>query len=170
MNALVAVLALLTLSAIPTAYRIDLKGGVTYWSSAKPAERSGRYVFRTSDGTLMSIRRSDVARIRQSLTPAKPNDEKLLGPTSPAAAARNQKVVATQLHDARKNGPNGLFKQGPYRPGVGLPYPPAANDYKVGKTFAYPPSGTVYEGLPPGKVPEGPAPMLETPPPPPPER
>jgi hypothetical protein len=177
MKAMLSLIAILLLPAPPVSYRIDLKGGATYWSPAKPGERSGRYVFRTAEGTLMSIRVSDVARIRQAAMPGKPGGSVELGPTSPAAAARNQKAVAERLRAARRRKPENLLKQDPYRPGVGEPYPAAPNDYRVGKTFAYPPSGKVYEGpaptnVPEGpaptNVPEGPAPMLEPPPPPPP--
>jgi len=171
MKALAGLLALLMFSSLPLAYRIDLKGGATYWSSARPVERRGQYVFKTSDGTLVSIRKSDVVQIRQSFAPGKPNDTKLLGPTSPATAARNQRVSAEQFRrERRRSLNNNLFKQDPYRPGVGLPYPPAANDYVVGKTFAYPPSGKVYEEPVPTNVPEGPPPQLETPSPPPPNQ
>lgn len=177
MKAMLGLIAILLLPASPVSYRIDLKGGATYWSAAKPGERSGRYVFRTADGTLMSIRVSDVARIRQAAMPGKPGDAIVLGPTSPAAAARNQKVVAEQLHAARRRKPDQVLKQDAYRPGVGEPYPASPNDYRVGRTFAFPPSGKVYEGpaptnVPEGpaptNVPEGPAPMLQSPPPPPP--
>ncbi len=176
MKAMVGLIALLLLPAAPASYRIDLKGGGTYWSASKPGERSGRYVFRTADGTVMSVRVSDVARVRRAATPGKPGDTLDVGPTSPAAAAQNQKVVAEQLRAARRRKPKGLLKQYPYRPGVGEAYPASPNDYRVGKTFAFPPSGKVYEGpaptnVPEGSaptnVPEGSAPMLEPPPPPP---
>lgn len=164
MNA-VAALLVLAISASPVSYRIELKGGGAYVSAAKPDERSGRYVFRTPEGTLMSVRTSDVARIRAAAHPEAPRGTQSLGPTSPATAARNQRVVADRLRDARRRKPGDLFRQDPYRPGVGVPYPPSANDYRVGRTFAYPPSGRVYEGPPPTNVPEGPPPKLEPPPP-----
>jgi hypothetical protein len=184
MRAFAGCLAFVVLAAVPSAYRIDLKGGGGYWANARPTEQSGRYVFRTTGGTLMSIRKSDVARIGREVAVSAPADVNLAGHASPAAAARNQKVYAGRLHVMRKTDvkpplpqQDPYFRQSPYRPGVGEAFPPSANDYTVGKTFAYPPSGKVYEGLPPNrpaeglppnKAPEGPAPMVQTPPPPPP--
>ncbi len=183
MPAFAGCLAFVILSAVPSSYQINLKGGGTYLSRERPAEQSGRYVFRTPEGTLMSIRKTDVAQIRRSVAVAPAAETNRLGPTSPAAAAKYQKLYAGQLRGVRSAAPVPLsrqdpyFKQSPYRPGVGEAYPGSPNDYAVGKTFAYPPSGTVYEGLPPNKAPEGgapnktpegPAPHLQTPPPPPP--
>ena len=165
-----AALAFFAVSAAGT-YRIDLKGGAAYWTSARPEIRAGRYVFRTREGTLMSVRESDVVRIGQERLPKDSRDAVDLGPTSPAAAARYQKIAGEQAREARRRPAGRLLRQDPYRPGVGLPYPPSANDYRVGKTFAYPPSGKVYEGLPPTMAPEGQPPELEpSPPPPPPKR
>ncbi|MGH9443275.1 MAG: hypothetical protein ACRD16_13485 [Thermoanaerobaculia bacterium] len=170
LRALAGGFAFLAVSVTPSIFRIDVKGGGFYWASARPSERSGRYVFRTASGTLMSIRKSDVAGIRAATIPARPDDTRDLGPTSPAAAARNQKLNAEELRSARPAKVRSLFRQDPYRPGIGIAYPPSPNDYKVGKTFAFPSSGKVYEGPPPTNVPEGPPPALEPPPPPPPKR
>lgn len=161
-----AALAFFAVSAAG-AYRIDLKGGTAYWSPARPEVRAGRYVFRTREGTLMSVRKSDVVRIGQERLPKESSEVVELGPTSPAAAARSQKLAGERLREGRRPPADRLLRQDAYRPGVALPYPPSANDYRVGRTFAYPPSGKVYEGLPPTMAPEGPPPELEPPPPPP---
>jgi hypothetical protein len=167
MRALAGGLAFLVFAAVPSTYRIDLKGGGAYFTNARPAERSGRYVFRTSAGTLMSIRKADVVQIRQAFAAVPPIDGNA-APSSPAAAARNQKIYAGRLHGTRATANPSLpaqdpyFRQSPYRPGVGEAYPANPNDYAVGKTFAYPPTGKVYEGLPPNKAPEG-APMNKVP-------
>jgi hypothetical protein len=146
-------------------FRIELKGGVSYVTPARPTEKAGRYVFRAADGTLMSIRKADVAAVRPVSAGVKITKTEVLGLTSPAAAARNQKAVADELRQRRGNP---MFRQDAYRPGVGVPYPEGSHDYVVGKTFAYPPSGAVYEGPAPTNVPEGDAPKVQTPPPAPP--
>lgn len=171
--------SLLVLGAVVngSTYRIDLKGGGAYWASSKPGERAGRYVFRTTGGTLMSVRESDVSGIHRSAPAAPAPPTSALGPSSPASAARNQNVYADRLHAQRRNGSNRepslnrqdpYFRQSPYRPGVGEAYPASPNDYTVGKTFAYPPAGRVYEDAPMNKVPEGPAVPQDSAPPPPP--
>jgi hypothetical protein len=168
---MLAALAFLAISVAPVSYRIDLKGGGAYWSNAKPAEKSGRYVFTTPDGTLLSIRKSDVSQVK--LAPRAPgsNEEVAFGPTSPAAAAKNHNVAQTP--GPRPKGraltpTEQLLSQEEYRPGIGLAYPAAPGDYQVGKTFAYPMGDVREGGAPPANVQSGEPPMLRSPTPPPP--
>src|SRR5438128_1179595 len=80
-------------------YEITLRGGVRYWSRQKPAEKNGAYVFTATDGTLLSVRKKDVASIHTGDGPKPETTAEPLGETSPAAAARNQREIARRIHE-----------------------------------------------------------------------
>ena len=151
-----ALLAAVLLPALLAAdYEIRLKGGARYWTRTKPVEKNGAVVFKATDGTLLSVRRRDVASIRAGEAPKAENATEPMGATSPAGAARTQREVAQRLHEKPRSMPQ---NSDAYRPGVGVPLPAGANDYVVGKTWAPPPGSTVYSGSAPTGVPSGDAP------------
>ena len=156
MKAASALLALLLAPSLLHAdYKITLRGGASYWAKHRPAERKGAYVFTATDGTLLSVRKSDVASIRVAEGPRPENATPPIGGMSPVEAARNQREIAKSLRERPKTMPQ---NNDAYRPGVGVPLPAGKNDYVVGKTWAPPPSGTVYSGPAPTGVPSGDAP------------
>ena len=148
--------ALLAPSVLTADYEITLRGGVRYWSHRKPAEKSGAYVFTATDGTLLSVRKRDVASIRTGDGPKPESTVEPLGGTSLAGAARNQRALTQKIHERPR--PSVPQNNDAYRPGVGVPLPAGANDYVVGKTWAPPPGSTVYSGAAPTGVPSGDAP------------
>jgi len=147
----VLVAVLLALSPLRGDYTIVLRGGTHYVSPRKPAEKNGAYVFTTTDGTLLSVRKSDVASIRAVSAPKPDRPLEDLGATSSlAGAARSQRETARRIHERPKTMPQ---KNDAYRPGVGVPYLPGSNDYVVGKTWAPPAGSAVYTGDAPTGVP-----------------
>jgi hypothetical protein len=156
-------------------YRVDLAGGQTVWSQDRPRDTGTALLFhRSPDGLLVSIKKTEVKKITatalqpealRGLKPAK--DLIVLGPTGAgsAAAAETAAPGATNpdLPGARKDGtallnPNRQFKpewDTKQVPGLNIPYPNAPNDYREGKTFAYPPAGASQEA--PGDLPRMPA-------------
>ena len=147
MKAAAVTLAILLAPALLRAeYKIVLHGGVTYWTKTKPAERNGAYVFTATDGTLLSVRKRDVASIGQAEAPRIESTMEAPGEISPVDAARRQRALAKSLRERPKNMPQNTDA---YRPGVGVPYPAGTNDYVVGKTYAPPPGSTVYSGAAP---------------------
>jgi len=147
--------AFLAPAALTADYEITLRGGVRYWSHRKPSEKKGAYVFTATDGTLLSVRKGDVASIRSGDGPKPETTVEPVGGTSLAAAARNQRAVAQKIHERPRDVPQ---NSDAYRPGVGVPLPAGSNDYVVGKTWAPPPGNTVYSGAAPTGVPSGDAP------------
>ena len=148
--------AFLASSPLGADYEIVLRGGAHYASRRKPAEKNGAYVFTATDGTLLSVRKSEVASIRVARA-AKPETTPAdLGATSSmAGAARSQREAAKRLRARPKTMPQ---NSDAYRPGVGVAPMPGSNDYVVGKTWAPPPGSTVYSGDAPQGVPSEPAP------------
>jgi hypothetical protein len=156
MKAAAALLAFLLAPALLRAeYRIVLRGGVTYWTKKAPVEKNGAYVFTATDGTLLSVRKSDVTSVGAAEAPRVESSMETPGEVSPVDAARYQREIAKSLRERPKNVPQNTSA---YRPGVGVPYPAGANDYVVGKTWAPPPGSAVYSGTAPGDVPSGSAP------------
>lgn len=147
--------AFLAPAVLTADYEITLRGGVRYWSHRKPAEKNGAYVFTATDGTLLSVRKKDVASIRTGDGPKPESPVEPLGGTSLAGAARNQRALTQKIHERPRSVPQ---NNDAYRPGVGVPLPAGANDYVVGKTWAPPPGSTVYSGAAPTGVPSGDAP------------
>jgi hypothetical protein len=146
-------LALLLAPALLRAeYRIVLRGGVTYWTKKKPAERNGAYVFTATDGTLLSVKVRDVASVGQAEAPRVETTMETPGDVTPVEAARHQRALEESLHKRPKNVPQPTDA---YRPGVGMPYMPGQNDYVVGKTWAPPAGSAVYSGSAPTDVPSG---------------
>ena len=150
-------LAALLPAALPAGYRIEVKGGGIYWSAQKPAVKGNSYTFKTSDGTLLLLRKSDVVSVTESAPPKKEKDAVDIGWSSPADAARARAGKAP----VRGTPKSDLQKNDAYRPGRGVAAPTAPDQYQVGRTLAPPPSGQVYSGEPP---------KMENPPPPPPPR
>ena len=136
-------------------YRIVTKAGAVYWSPQKPKLKGGHYLFRDRDGTYMSLRAADVAKV-ESATASR---EKVViqNRPSPASAASASKEGREKKPDAPKPAPTTPDRD-TYKPGVGVA-PGTPDQYQPGRTLAPPPSGKVYEGPPP---------TLDTPPPPPP--
>lgn len=140
-------------------YQITLHGGTSYRTRQKPTEKNGAYVFTATDGTLLSVRKKDVASVRRAAEPAAERTLPPVGNTSPVEAARQQQELARTLRENHRNRPANVPQDSDaYRPGVGMPLPAGSNDYVVGKTWAPPPSGTVYSGPAPTGVSSGDAP------------
>jgi hypothetical protein len=159
-------------------YLISMRGDISYRSHKKPAEKNGTYVFTATDGTLLSVRKSEVTSIRLAPIPKPEMAPEDLGVTSSlAGAAKNQRETAHRIHEKPIEKPKAMPQNNDaYRPGVGVPHMPGTNDYVVGKTWAHPTGSTVYSGPAPTGVPSGDAPKgvpsgdapKGTPPPPPP--
>ena len=151
-----AVLAILLGPALLRAeYKIVLHGGVIYWSRKAPVEKNGTYVFTATDGTVLSVRKRDVASVGLAEAPRVESAMETPAEVSPVDAARNQREIAKSLRERPKNMPQNTDA---YRPGVGMPYPAGAHDYVVGKTYAPPAGSVVYSGAAPSEVPSGSAP------------
>ena len=157
MKAIGALFALLLASSpLRGDYTILLRGGAHYVSRGRPAEKNGAYVFTATDGTLLSVRKADVASIRAIAAPKPARLPEDLGATSSlAGAARSQREASRRLHEKPVTVPQ---KDDAYRPGVGVPYMPGSNDYVVGKTWAPPTGSAVYTGDAPTGVPSSDAP------------
>ena len=160
-------------------YRVDLAGGQTLWAQDKPRDTGAALLFhRSPDGLLVSIKKSEVKKITATSLQAeeikgpKPaKDLIVLGPTgagsaaTPATATKGAPGAANPdlLPGERKDGtallnPNRQFKpewDGKQVPGMNIPYPNAPNDYREGKTFAYPPAPATQQA--PGDLPTMPA-------------
>ena len=173
-------------AAVQTVYRIELLGNQTIWSEDQPKDAGGLLLFhRYPGGLLVSVKKADVRRvILSSRTIAagrglRPGNVIELGRTgsgstaTPGGAA-GAAADGTELPPGeRKDGTALLNPDRPYRPdwdakqvpGLNLPYPASPNDYREGKTFAYPPAAAVQEapGEPPkmppnsGEPPKGPS-------------
>lgn len=172
----VAVLALVgprpALAAQPNLYRIELAGGVVLYARTPPVPRGTRIVFaRYPDGTLMSLKASDVRRV--VVTPVvkadtpnlKPGELLVLGPTGGGASGPAPAGAGgAQPGEAPGEGPGGKALLNPSRdyrpswdakqvPGMNLPYPAAPGDYREGATLSYPPGNATQSG--PGQPPTG---------------
>jgi hypothetical protein len=151
-RAAAALLLLLAPSILRAEYKIVLRGGTTYWTRTKPAERHGAYVFTATDGTLLSVRKSEVATLGVAEAPRVEATMEEPGEISPVDAVRHQRALEESLRKRPKNAPQPTDA---YRAGVGVPYMPGQNDYVVGKTYAAPAGSTVYSGSAPTDVPAG---------------
>lgn len=138
-------------------YRIQVKGGGTYWSAKKPVLKGNSYTFRNAEGTLMLLKKPDVLSITESAPPKTQTEAQDIGWSSPAEAAKAGKQMAAR--PVRKP-PSDLEKSDAYRPGRGVAAPVTPDQYQVGRSLAPPASGEVLTGPPP---------KSETPPPPPPK-
>jgi hypothetical protein len=180
-----AVISLLGLMPAPapapaaTVYRIDMAGGQIAWAKDQPRDTGTALLFhRYPDGLLVSVKKADVRHLSASAPPAEASrgprlgkDLIVLGPTGagPATPAGNGKAGgAAATADAgqagqRKDGSALFNPDRKYKPewdsrqvpGSNMGYPNSPDDYKEGKTFAYPPAGSTQSA--PGDLPRAPA-------------
>ena len=160
-------------------YKIELAGGQIAWAQDQPRDTGNTLLFhRHPDGLLVSVKKADVRRLSASAPPAetprgpKPvKDLIVLGPTGggSAAAANKAGTASAAAGDAgaqpgqRKDGSALFNPDRKYKPewdsrqvpGSNLGYPNSSDDYKEGKTFAYPPAGSTQSA--PGDLPRAPA-------------
>jgi hypothetical protein len=161
-------------AAEPMVYRIELAGGQQILARTSPVPHGTRLVFsRYPDGALMSLKRSDVQRL-VTVAPAKTADVRksrpgeliILGPTGGSGAGSTPPEAASALGPGEA--PDGKALLNPSRdyrpgwdskqvPGQTLPYPASPNDYREGRSLAYPPGTAVQTapGQPPTGVPSG---------------
>jgi hypothetical protein len=181
---LAAVISLLGLVPAPagtaTVYRIEMAGDQIAWAQDQPRDTGTVLLFhRHPDGLLVSVKKADVRRLSASAPPAaaargpRPGKDLIvLGPTGggPASAAHatngaapGAAAEAGQTPGQRKDGSALLNPDRKYKPewdsrqvpGSNIGYPNSADDYKEGKTFAYPPAGSTQSA--PGDLPRAPA-------------
>lgn len=161
-------------------YRVELANGSALLARTPPVARGTRLVFsRHPDGALLSLKRTDVKRVVTVTAPAtiatsvvrsvRPGTLIMLGPTGDGGGT----TATTATKDAASTLPPGEATDGRallnpnrnYRPGwdssqvpgLNLPLPASAGDYREGMTLAYPP-GTAMQsapGQPPTGVPSG---------------
>jgi hypothetical protein len=168
-------------ASAPKLYRIELPGNQTVLSKDRPTEAGGGTTLlfhRYPDGLLVSVKKGAVKRVTVAQGPAvskglRPGGEIVLGPTGSAKAPQANGMGATGPYPGeRKDGTALLNPDRTYRPewdnklvpGSTLAYPPSANDYREGRSFAYPPGSAVQQspGAPPtmpqtgGEPPKGP--------------
>ena len=155
-------------------YRIELAGGQQVFARTPPVPHGTRLVFsRYPDGVLMSLKRSDVQRVI-TVPPAKtadvrkhrPGDLIILGSTGGGAAGSTPSEAEGAMRPGEAiDGKALLNPSRDYRPGWDskqvpgqtLPYPASPNDYREGRSLAYPPGTAVQAapGQPPTGVPSG---------------
>jgi hypothetical protein len=159
-------------------YRIDLTGGQTVWADEAPRPTGGLLLFHSHPGRiLMSVRQSDVRRITVGAAPApgrslRPGAQIEIGPTGQGGKGGSSGAPAAGAA-ARGNGPlapgeakggKALFNpdrdyrpewDGRRVPGLNLAYPNSSNDYREGRSLAYPPASAVQSepGAPPMMAP-----------------
>jgi len=151
-------------------YRLELAGGQQILARTPPVPHGTRLVFaRYPDGALMSLKRSDIQRVVSVSAPktavvrkSRPGEVIVLGPTGEGGAgttppegpgSRRPGEAAdgkALLNPARDYRPDWDSKQ---VPGQNLAFPASANDYREGRSFAYPPGTAVQTG--PGQPPTG---------------
>jgi hypothetical protein len=152
-------------------FRLELAGSQTLWSQDRPMQSGGLVLFhRYPDGVLLSIKRSDLLRVvasryQSGTTPAlRPGGLIELGVTGGASAESGEGTAANAAPKPpalgeRKDGKALLNPDRPYKPewdskqvpGLNIGLPAARNDYREGKTFAYPPASAVQSA--PGDLP-----------------
>ena len=161
-------------AAEPMVYRIELVGGQPVLARTPPVPHGTRLVFsRYPDGVLMSLKRSDVQRVI-TVPPAKtadvrkhrPGDLLILGSTGGSGAGSTPSEAEGAMRPGEAiDGKALLNPSRDYRPGWDskqvpgqtLPYPASPNDYREGRSLAYPPGTAVQAapGQPPTGVPSG---------------
>jgi len=155
-------------------YRLDVAGHMTLWAKDRPMQSGSTIVFhRFPDGVLVSIKSADVARIvatrYAASTPTTIQSGAVVdlgitgtgGANSAAAAGRRASEDEAQPGE-RKNGTALFNPDRPYKPewdskqvpGLNIGNPNSPNDYREGKTFAYPPATATQAG--PGDLPRAP--------------
>ena len=150
-------------------YRIETGGSGVLWSADRPVQSGELVLFHEYPaGALMSVRRSDVRRVaaepRARLRPGYVDvgvtggggrkDTATAGKApsrgEPAGPGARRDGTAL-LNPDRKYQPEIDSKQ---VPGMNIPYPASPNDYREGRTFAYPAAPAVQTA--PGEPPKGP--------------
>jgi hypothetical protein len=153
------IVGFLMLAALPirAEYRIEVVGGGSYRSRARPVDRGSTLVFSDLTGTLVSIKKTDVRAIHEEKPAPKkaPPDVRKwrlsphpVGGETPQAGSRSDEPRSSPVIAPR---PEDIQGQAP---------PSAADQIEVGRAIAAPSSGTVQVGVP--------TPMYQPPPPPPP--
>jgi hypothetical protein len=167
-------------------YKVELSGNQTVWSEDQPRNAGALVLFhRYPGGLLVSVKKTDVRRVTavprvaEELKRLKTGKDVVLGslpdrPSSGSGATAGSALPegAALSPGERKDGTALLNPDRSYRPswdskqvpGQSLPFPASPNDYREGRTFAYPPAGAVQEapGEPPkmapgnGEPPKGP--------------
>jgi len=160
---------------VSTVYRLDLVGGAALWSKDAPMQTGSVVTFhRYPDGVLVSIRRSDLIKVaitkpEQSVArAAKPGAVLDLGVTgggagghagAPARAGGARAAAPGNNPGEGKDGKALFNSNRDYKPewdsrqvpGLNLGNPNSPNDYKEGRTLAYPPAPVTQSA--PGDVP-----------------
>ncbi len=161
-------------AAEPMVYRIELAGGQQILARTPPVPHGTRLVFsRHPDGALMSLKRSDVQRVvtvalakTADVHKPRPGEIIILGPTGERGAGSTPSEAPGAMRPGEaKDGKALLNPSRDYRPdwdskqvpGQTLAYPASPNDYREGRSFAYPPGTAVQTapGQPPTGVPSG---------------
>jgi hypothetical protein len=169
-------------AAAPKLYRIELAGNQIVLSRDRPVEGGGGTVLlfhRYPDGLLLSVKKAAVRRVTLSQGTGsskglRPGGEIVLGPTGSAREPGTATGAAATgpYPGERKDGTALLNPDRTYRPewdnklvpGASLPYPASPNDYREGRSYAYPPASAIQQapGEPPtmpqgsGEPPKGP--------------
>ena len=157
-------------AAADVVYRIETGGSGVLWSADRPVQSGELVLFHEYPaGALMSLRRSDVRRVaaepRARLRPGYVDVGVTGGGARRDAAAAGGKATARGEPPgpgARRDGTALLNPDRKYQPdidskqvpGMNLPYPASPNDYREGRTFAYPAAPAVQTA--PGEPPKGP--------------
>lgn len=162
-------------------YKIELRANNSLWAKERPVQNGQMLLFRRyPDGALLGLKAAQVLRIvavpTKALPPGaaglKPGEQLILGPTAggggaPSSGAEGTAAVpAAGLRPGEAKGGTALFNPDrAYRPdwdsklvpGATIANPASPNDYKEGRTVAYPPAGAVQSapGQPP-MMPEAP--------------
>jgi hypothetical protein len=167
-------------------YKVELSGNQTVWSEDQPRNAGALVLFhRYPGGLLVSVKKADVRRVTavpkvaEELKRLKTGKGVVLGPLADRPSSGSGATAGSALPEGaalppgeRKDGTALLNPDRRYRPewdskqvpGLNLPNPASPNDYREGRTFAYPPAGAVQEapGEPPkmpqtsGEPPKGP--------------
>ncbi len=159
-------------SGTVTLYRIETVQLGTLWSSDHPLQTGDQVTFHQHPaGTLVSVRRSEIRRVSAERVAAHANGAVDIGITggngrrdaAPATGGKGaarapvgpgeRKDGTAVLNPDRKYQPDVDSKQ---VPGMNLAFPASPNDYREGKTFAYPAPGAVQSY--PGDTPRMPDP------------
>jgi hypothetical protein len=176
-NALLAALISIRAATAPAVYKVELAGNQIVWSEDQPRNAGAFVLFhRYPGGLLVSVKKTDVRRVvavprvADEVKRLKTGSEVLLGSLGsrsspePSATGKSLAEGPALSPGERKDGAALLNPDRPYRPewdskqvpGQNIPYPASPNDYREGRTMAYPPAGAVQEapGEPP-KMPPG---------------
>lgn len=144
------------LRAGETLYQIDLVPSGKLIAKGAPALKGGQYLFRSfPDGTLMSLRKSDVKRITPMTdqTAAKPTASVIqIGNLAMQGGSSQAGPTNASAVKPSKGGPAlGKGYYGDVIPGETQAFPNSANDNQVGRTWAAPPSSATQSspGAPP---------------------